>query len=171
MSKKNYKYDGERIIKVGARELYSFVYKRKWDLTQYDMDQLKIYGLKKAVYVYIGSSSKLNLRKRNRDWKYEIVNDGKSVSKRIKDFIRKLKAFYEEETDYTTNEINEMLYHSSEILSRCESLQGARDIESYWTSHYHNLDFYGEILETQIILLSDIDSNLKDDGYVLKLKC
>ena len=127
--KKKFNYDGNKIIKVGAEELYPFVYKRLWDLTQYDTKVLESYGLSKALYVYIGSSSKTNLRKRNRDWKYEIVNDGKSVSKRIKDFIRKLKKFYEEETDYTRQEINEMLYHSSEIMTRCESLQGPRTVE------------------------------------------
>lgn len=173
-SKKNYKYDGERIIKVGARELYSFVYKRKWDLTQYDMDQLKRYGLEKAIYIYIGSSEKLNLRKRNRDWKYDIVRDTTHVAKVTKEFINKLKKFYEEETDFTTKEINESLYHNSEIIARCESKLDALKIEKSKNGYYHGLDLLGEIMETRIILLSKRDSNLREikDGAIsiLKLK-
>ena len=54
-------YDGNQIILIGAKELYPFVYKRIWDLTQYDTKLLKQYGLEKSIYVYIGSSDKYNL--------------------------------------------------------------------------------------------------------------
>ena len=42
-------YDGNRIILRGSKELYPFVYKRIWDLTQYDRDVLESYGLNKAI--------------------------------------------------------------------------------------------------------------------------
>ena len=53
---KKFIYDGKRIIKVKARELYHFVYERIWDLTIYDQKLLESYGLKKAKYVYVGQS-------------------------------------------------------------------------------------------------------------------
>ena len=158
-----YTYDGTRIIKKGSKELYSFVYKRVWDLTQYDKKLLQNYGLEPCQYVYIGSSNKYNLNDRNSHWRYEILKNSKNVSKEIKLFLSKLKILYRLETRYTDDEINELLYYSSEIIARCESLQGARSVESHWTSYYHELDSLGEIKETPIILLSKKDSNLREN--------
>lgn len=161
-------YDGNRIILRGSKELYPFVYKRIWDLTQYDRDVLESYGLNKAIYVYIGSSNKYNLNTRSSKWKYEILNNTKSVSKDIKAFIGKLKVFYELETSYTADEIDYLLYYNASIIARCESLQGARELEKHFTTKYHHNDFMGEILEQHTILLSKVDSNLIDikDGAV-----
>lgn len=156
------RYDGQKIITKGKKELYAFVYKRTWDLTQYDANTLHSYGLYKAIYVYIGSSNRYNLNIRCNDWKYEIVNNRGNVSKEIREFIKKLNKFLELETDLTTKEIDNYLYFNAEIIYRCESLQGARKLEKYFTSQYHHLDFWGEILEQHIILLSKVDSNLVD---------
>jgi hypothetical protein len=164
-------YDGNRIILRGSKELYPFVYKRIWDLTQYDRDVLESYGLNKAIYVYIGSSNKYNLNTRSSKWKYEILNNTKSVSKDIKAFIGKLKVFYELETSYTAKQIDYLLYYNASIIARCESLQSARKLEKSFTTKYHNIDFYGEILEQHTILLSKVDSQLKDikDGTITVL--
>lgn len=161
-------YDGKKIITKGAKELYPFVYKRIWDLTQFDTNVLESYGLNKALYVYIGSSNKYNLNTRCSNWRTEILNNTKSVSKDIRAFIGKLKVFYELETSYTAEEIDYLLYYNASVIGRCESIQGARKLEKYFTTEYHNLDFYGEILEQHTILLSKVDSNLKDvqDGAV-----
>ena len=100
---------------------------------------------------------------RNSHWRYEILKNSKNVSKEIKLFLSKLKILYRLETRYTDDEINELLYYSSEIIARCESLQGARSVESHWTSYYHELDSLGEIKETPIILLSKKDSSLREN--------
>lgn len=156
------KYDGKKIITIGKKELYAFVYKRTWDLTQYDANTLHSYGLCKAIYLYIGSSNKYNLKSRCNDWKYEIEHNRSNASKEIREFISKLKKFLELETDLTLKEIDNYLYYSADIIGRCESVQGARKLEKYFTSKYHHLDFFGEILEEHIILLSKVDSGLRD---------
>lgn len=161
-------YDGNQIILKGAKELYPFVYKRIWDLTQYNTKVLESYGLNKALYIYIGSSNKYNLNTRSSNWRNEILNNTKSVSKEIRTFIFKLKEFYELETSYTADEIDYILYYNASVIARCNTLQGARKLEKHFTTKYHNLDFMGEILEQHTILLSKVDSNLKDvkDGAV-----
>lgn len=169
-----FKYDGKKIILIGKKEIYPFVYKRIWDLTQYDKDVLEKYDLKKAKYIYIGSSDKYNLRKRCTDWKIEIIKNRKNVAKHIRQFIFNLKAFYELETSYTFEEIDYLLYYNASVIARCESKEVARKLEQHFTSHYHDLDSYGEILDKHIILLSKVDSELKEIKYgtitVLKVK-
>lgn len=171
-TKNKFIYDGKQITRIGKKELYPFVYKRIWDLTPYDKDILQSYGLNKAMYIYIGSSNKYNLIDRCSAWKYEIVNNIKNISKDIRAFISKLKLFYELEMNYTPKRIDYLLYYNASIIARCESLQGARKLEKHLTTHYHSLDFYGEILEPQTILLSKVDSQLKEikDGSVMALK-
>ena len=58
--RKKFTYDGKKIIKVGAKELYPFVYKRIWDLTEYDKELLISYGLKKAKYIRSGQFNETN---------------------------------------------------------------------------------------------------------------
>lgn len=151
----------QRIIREGVRELYAFVYKRLYDLTKYDSEVLEKYELKRAKYVYLGSSNEINLRRRCSVWKADIKRN-KNVSKDIIKFIKNLKRFYELETDYTVEEIDYLLYYNASIIARCENLQSARKLEEYFTTEYHQLDFYDEILEQHIILLSKKDSVLKD---------
>ena len=169
MNKRNkFTYDGNQIILIGAKELYPFVYKRIWDLTQYDTKLLKQYGLEKSIYVYIGSSNKYNLNARSSTWKNAIENNRINVSKEIKAFINKLKLFYQFETSYTAKEIDYLLFYNASIIARCESIQSARKLEKQFTTNYHSMDFYGEILELHTILLSKVDSNLTEvkDGAV-----
>ena len=146
------------------------MYKRQriWDLTQYDTKLLKQYGLEKSIYVYIGSSNKYNLNARSSTWKNAIENNRMNVSKEIKAFINKLKLFYQFETSYTAKEIDYLLFYNASIIARCESIQSARKLEKQFTTNYHNMDFYGEILEQHTILLSKVDSNLTEvkDGAV-----
>ena len=165
-------YDGKRIISIGLKELYTFVYKRIWDLTQYDTKLLKQYGLEKSIYVYIGSSNKYNLNARSSTWKNAIENNRMNVSKEIKAFINKLKLFYQFETSYTAKEIDYLLFYNASIIARCESIQSARKLEKQFTTNYHSMDFYGEILELHTILLSKVDSNLTEvkDGAVKVLR-
>ena len=171
---KKFKFDGNRIVKIGKKELYAFVYKRTFDLTIYEEKLLDRYDLKKTKYIYIGSSIKYNLRHRSAEWKRRIDLNNKSVAKNIRIFINNLKLFLENETDLTDEEINEYLYYNAEVIARCESLKGARGIETYYTSRYHQLDSFRDILEHQVILLSAKDSSLieieKDSIRMLKAK-
>lgn len=161
--KRKFRYNGTRITKIGAKELYPFVYKRMWDLTEYGEEILRSYGLEKANYIYIGSSSKYNLKVRCDDWKYEIEKNRKNVSKEIRTFICKLKLFYELETSYTHEEIDYLLYYNAKIIARCESYNTMRKLEKYFTSQYHDLEFLGDILDKHYILISKKDSNLKEE--------
>ena len=160
--RKKFTYDGKNIIKIVAKELYPFVYKRIWDLTEYDKELLISYGLEKAKYIYIGSSNKYNLKVRCSNWKYEIENKRKNASKEIRAFIGKLKLFYDLETSYTHEEIDYLLYYNAKIIARCESYNTMRKLEKYFTSQYHDLEFWGDILDKPYILLSKKDSNLKE---------
>lgn len=91
-----------------------------------------------------------------------------NVSKEIKAFINKLKLFYQFETSYTAKEIDYLLFYNASIIARCESIQSARKLEKQFTTNYHSMDLYGEILEPHTILLSKVDSNLTEvkDGAV-----
>ena len=158
-----YTYNGNKIIKKGEQELYSFIYERVWDLTEYDQEILSIYGLRKAKYVYVGSSSRYNLTDRSSCWRMHILNDSVYVAKHIRQFIRKLKAFYILETMLSATEIDNLLYYNATVITRAQSRETARTIERAFTTRYHYLDFYGDTLDTQYILLSKKDSNLKEE--------
>jgi hypothetical protein len=160
---KKFIYDGTRIIKVKTKELYHFVYERIWDLTIYDQKLLESYGLKKAKYVYVGQSNEKNVNIRNSKWKYEVKNN-RNIVKEIPIFIKKLERFYATETKYNNRQIDWLLYCNTKVIARTESKKSALKLEKYFTGIYHDLDFMGEILEQQIILLSKRDSAFREQG-------
>ncbi|CEN23726.1 Uncharacterised protein [[Clostridium] sordellii] len=160
--KNRFTYEGDMLIKVGKKELYPFVYKRIWDLTQFDSIILKKYDLEKAIYVYIGSCSKYNLKHRCSQFRNDITNNKSNVAKPIREFIEKIKVFYNQETNYTVNEIDYLLYYNANVIARCESREGAYKLEKHLNSKYHYLDSFGEILQPCTILLSKVDSKLKE---------
>jgi len=170
---KKFTYDGTRIIKRNKEELYHFVYERIWDLTIYDHKLLESYGLKKAKYIYVGQSGRHNLVDRCSDWRNKIKKD-LNVSKEIKQFIYNLEHFYTKETSYNNRQIDWLLYYNAKVIARAESKKGALKLEKYFTGKYHDLDFMGEILEKQIILLSKRDSAFREQDKnglkVLKVK-
>lgn len=167
-------YEGDTLIKIGKKELYPFVYKRVWDLMQFDSIILKQYDLKKALYIYIGSSDKYNVVDRCSRFRNSVLNNRSNVAKNIREFISNLKNFYEQETNYTDKEIDYLLYYNANVIARCESREGAYKLEKHLNSNYHYLDSFGEILEQRTILLSKVDSNLKEvkeEGVkILKVK-
>ena len=63
---------------------------------------------------------------------------------------------------YTDEEVDYLLYYNAKIISRCESYNTMRKLEKYFTSQYHDLEFWGDILDKPYILLSKKDSNLKE---------
>lgn len=161
-NKNKFTYEEDKIIKVGAKELYPFVYKRIWDLTQFDSIILKQYDLEKAIYVYIGSCSKYNLKSRCSQFRNDINNNNSNVANPIRKFIGNFKNFLELEINYTAKEIDYLLYYNANVIARCESRDGAYKLEKHLNSKYHYLDSFGEILEERTILLSKVDSGLKE---------
>ena len=85
-----------------------------------------------------------------------------NVSKEIKQFIYNLEHFYTKETSYNNRQIDWLLYYNAKVIARAESKKGALKLEKYFTGKYHDLDFMGEILEKQIILLTKRDSGLRE---------
>lgn len=168
--KKLLKYQDGRIVTIGKMEIYPFVYKRSWDLTQYNSELLEEYNLTRSLYVYIGSSDKYNVKDRCANWRNSIINNRANVSKDIKIFINNLKLFLELETNLDAKEIDNYLYYNATVIARHESIQGVRALETKYTSQYNVLDFFNKITEEPIILLSKLDSGLKDNNSTLSAK-
>ena len=145
-------YDGERIVKIGKQELYPRVYRKFWNLSQYDTNILEKYNLKKAIYNYIGYSNEIYQSERHSKW-FRNIRSKHHVKQDIITFLDNLERFYREELKYSEIEIKPI----EEILCRCESIEGAKKMEKVFTGHYHFLSS----LDTNHILLSDKDSSYK----------
>ena len=148
------------------------LYQREYNLTIYDEKKLAKYGLEKAIYCYIGYT-KQSLMERSYQWKWEIKHN-RSIDPRIVDFIKKLKMFYINETDYKANVIDYLLFFNASVIDVAVDETQARAKEKYYTGHYHSMTLFGEILENHYILLSDKDSSCKtinENGCkILKVK-
>ena len=153
-------YDSERIIKIGKQELYPRVYRKIWDLSQYDTNILEKYNLKKAIYNYIGYSNEILQSKRHAKW-FSNIRNKHHVNQDIPTFINNLERFYREELKYSETEIKQNIKPSEEILCRCKTIESAKKQEKYYTGHYHSSAFFGEVLDPHYILLSSKDSCYK----------
>lgn len=149
-------YDGERIIKVGAKELYPRVYRKIWDLSQYDTNILEKYNLSTSIYNYIGYSNEKYQSERHSKW-FRNIRNKHHVNQDIITFLANLERFYREELNYSEIEIKQNIKPSEEILCRCESKESAKKQEKIFTGHYHFLSS----LDSNHILLSDKDSSYK----------
>ena len=149
-------YDGEKIIKVGAKELYSRVYRKIWDLSQYDSSILEKYNLKKAIYSYVGYSNEKYQSERSSKW-FSNIRNKHHVNQDIMTFLANLERFYREELNYFEIEIKQNTKPTEEILCRCETIEGAKKMEKVFTGNYHFLSS----LDPNHILLSDKDSCYK----------
>ena len=145
-------YDGERIVKIGKQELYPRVYRKFWNLSQYDTNILEKKKKKKAIYNYIGYSNEIYQSERHSKW-FRNIRSKHHVKQDIITFLDNLERFYREELKYSEIEIKPI----EEILCRCESIEGAKKMEKVFTGHYHFLSS----LDTNHILLSDKDSSYK----------
>lgn len=154
-------YDKNRLIKIGEKELYHFVYEHIWDLTMYDSEVLNKYELEKSKYVYCGQSKSYNLRARSSKRRYD-VEKNKNQNKDVTIFLRKYERFLSIETRLIYKEIREELYYNSRIVTICESKSMARLKELEFNAKYHYLDFNSEILEQHMILLSKEDYPLHE---------
>lgn len=157
-----FNYDGKRIVQIGKKELYFFVYKRIWDLTKYNSELLEKYDLLKATYIYIGQSNKYNLKARCSDWRYELEKCRDNVAINTLVFIKNLSRFLKKETNLKESEIRQMLYYNAEILERHYTKSDAIRCEQEYNSNYYWNDIMGEILDSHTILLSKKDSNCKE---------
>ena len=153
-------YDGEKIIKIGKQELYPRVYRKFWNLSQYDTNILEKYNLKKAIYNYVGYSNEIYQSERHSKW-FGNIRSKHHVNQDIITFLFNLERFYREELKYSDTEINQNIKPKEEILCRCESIESAKKQEKYYTGHYHSSAFFGETLEDYHILLSDKDSSYR----------
>ena len=149
-------YDGEKIIKVGAKELYSRVYRKIWDLSQYDSSILEKYNLKKAIYSYVGYSNEKYQSERHAKW-FRNIRNKHHVKQDIITFLDNLERFYREELNYSETEIKQNIKPSEEILCRCKTIESVKKMEKVLTGHYHFLSS----LDSNHILLSDKDSSYK----------
>lgn len=156
----------------GKMELYSFVYKRAWDLTKFDEKLLSSYGLEKAKYIYVGSCCDYNLKAKNSKFKYAIKHSG--YSQKLRTFLKSLETFYKIEFKFNQYQVDYQLYYTSEIITRCESLKGARVLERVWAGHYKFIEQYNDIADVKYILLSDRDccyeEHCQDGVSILKFK-
>ena len=153
-------YDGERIIKIGKQELYPRVYRKFWNLSQYDSSILEKYNLSPSIYNYIGYSNEIYQSERHSKW-FRNIRNKHHVNKDIPTFINNLERFYREELKYSETEIKQNIKPVEEILCRCKSIESAKKQEKVYTGHYHSSAFFGETLEDYHILLSDKDSSYK----------
>ena len=149
-------YDGERIIKIGAKELYPRVYHKFWDLSQYDTNILEKYNLSTSIYNYVGYSNEIYQSERHSKW-FRNIRNKHHVNQDIITFLFNLERFYREELKYSETEIKQNIKPSEEILCRCKTIESAKKQEKYYTGHYHFLSS----LDPNHILLSDKDSSYK----------
>lgn len=149
-------YDGERIIKVGKQELYPRVYRKFWNLSQYDTNILQKYNLSPSIYNYVGYSNEIYQSERHAKW-FRNIRNKHHVNQDIMTFLFNLERFYREELKYSETEIKQNIKPSEEILCRCKTIKRAKKMEKVYTGHYHFLSF----LDTNHILLSDKDSSYK----------
>lgn len=145
-------YDGERIIKIGVKELYPRVYRKFWDLSQYDTNILQKYNLSPSIYNYIGYSNEIYQSERHSKW-FSNIRNKHHVNQDIMTFLFNLERFYREELKYSEIEIKPI----EEILCRCKTIESAKKQEKVFTGHYHFLSS----LDPNHILLSDKDSSYK----------
>ena len=152
-------FDGERIVKIGKRELYPRVYKRVWNMSNYSADVLDKYSLEPKEYLYIGQSKSEYISHRDNNWATKIKQQYK-VNKDILEFIDNLKRFYKQELKYSNSMIDRIIIPAGEILCRCENKSSAMKLEKHITGQYSFLSLFDD----SFILLSDKDSTLKIDN-------
>ena len=152
-----------------------FLYERTYDLTQYDENLLKKYNLERAIYKYVGSSSKYNLTARNSSLKYDVLNDTKFVNKNLKEFLNNLISFYKDELEIELEKIyDDIFYKSSRLLEYCKTLEEARKKEFDLINKYHVRSLLRTVDMKKVIILSTKDGGLKeilkDDSISIKGK-
>lgn len=140
-----------------------FVYERTYDLTNYDESILKKYTLERAIYKYVGSSSKYNLTARNSSLKYDVLNDTKFVNKKLKEFLNNLISFYKEELKIELEKIyDDIFYKNSKLLEYCKTLEEARQKEFNLINKYHVRSLLRTVDMKKMIILSTKDGGLKE---------
>lgn len=140
-----------------------FLYERTYDLTQYDENLLKKYNLERAIYKYVGSSSKYNLTARNSSLKYDVLNNTKFVNKKLKEFLNNLISFYKDELEIELEKIyDDIFYKSSRLLEYCKTLEEARQKEFDLINKYHVRSLLRTVDMKKVIILSTKDGGLKE---------
>ena len=141
------------------------VYKREYDLKNFDIDILKKYNLEAKSYIYIGATTK-KMYCRNAKWRYAILNNSRSAANEIKRFIHNLKRFYKYELQMLNDEIDKQLFYTYEILAETNDFQMLRELEQVTNASYLMLEF----LHNDIVLLSKFDTKIKIDNNKIVIK-
>lgn len=116
-------YDGNQIIKIGTMELKPLVYLRKFDFTDLSYYKSRKYGIRRAIYQYIGYSDDYNLENRTAKWtRYNISKENK-----IGIFLRALMQMYRFESN---KELNKYLVENTTVLKRFDTVEKAKSLES-----------------------------------------
>lgn len=131
------------------------IYKREYNLEIYDKELLKKYGLEKAKYVYVGYT-KQSLMERSYQWKWEVEHN-RNINKNIVEFIKKLKVFYMNETNYKANVINKLIFFNASVIDVAKNETQAKEKEKNYTGFYIFSNFFADNYR----VLSDRDSCLK----------
>lgn len=147
-------YDGEKILAIGKQELYPRVYKRVWDLTQYN--NVEKYGLENKKYFYIGQTEQKYSSQRKQDLKAK-SKKGYSINPVFQQFLINLKEFYKNELKYSDEVIEKIIIPNEEVICRCASKEMALRREKEITGYY----IFLSLIYNDYKILSNRDSCLK----------
>ncbi len=129
------------------KKVTPYCYKRIFDLTMFNKELLKCYGLEPAKYYYIGSSE-LAINERNSRWKSHVVADY-HIDRNVLDFIKKYKMFLEH-----------------------QSIENARKFENDLIGHYQMLQAINSTIsiKDRVFILNSRGSSVKIKNGKVKFK-
>lgn len=152
------------------KKVTPYCYKRVFDLTMFNKELLKCYGLEPAKYYYIGSSN-IEPKDRNNRWKSHIVA-GYSIDRNTLNFMNKYMTFLQEQSDMSTKEIDKLLFDTLEVFSKHQSIENARKFENDLIGHYKMLQATNRTrsIKDRVFILNSYGSSVKIKDNKVKFK-
>lgn len=155
--KVKFTYDGTKIIKKGAKELYPIVYLREFDFTNLSNYKSRKYGIDRKIYKYVGVSEDYNLRARTSKWTNKNVYKDNKIGKL-------LRAIMQMERLITIKELNQYLEDQITVLKRCDTIKEAKRLERTLIS----INMWQEQnVDTICLNTRDNEVEVKNGKYVL----
>lgn len=155
-----YTYNGNQIIKVGKKELKPLVYLRRFDFTNLDYYKSKKYGIRRAIYQYVGYSDAYNLAHRTAKWTSTNISKDNNIGK----FLRALMQMH---SFKSTKELNKYLMEHIIVLKRFNTIKEARTTEKTMIS----INLWEEANHKWIVCLNSKDAEVqisKEGKYIIK---